>query len=494
MKLTEKRIQALSNKWREHLKSEKKAPLYLNFYGFLKSEIHGHEFPFNCELPATRELAERFSISRSTAVKVYELLKIDGLLESKSGSGHTVIFQQKADDFIKFKKRTKRQDISELGKSFYQNVNLVNTIDDKLVAFRPGLPPLDIFPITSWRKQANKYWQFIKSSELTYYSESGVEPLRTGIANYLNITRSIKCSPDQIMVVGGSLQSLFLIGSLLIDPRDTILVENPTFPNVHSVYKGLRANINGVNIDDEGMNIDELIGKRFRKLKLVHVTPSCHYPFGVKMTLDRKHKIIDFARAKGSYIIENDYEYEINNAHMDSPSLFSLDREDRTFYIGTFNRILHPSIRIGYMVVPRSLVLPMKALMRHSHLFVSPSNQFMMSSFIEGKHLQKHLDVLNKVVAQRYKIFLNAIQKDKANSLEILPFHTPSLQLTGLLKRDLSDQKIVANLKANGIMAHALSKCYISEPKQGLVFGHSSVRHQTMQTHLNTLLKTLSNQ
>ena len=493
MKISDEHIIQLYANWGKKNSQQRGMPLYQHIYSFLKTAILAHELPNQSELPATRKLAESLVISRSTAVKVYELLRLEGLLFSKTGAGHFVHYQLLNELKKEAPKASNLPEISETGRSFYSNVKLVNSIDDKNVAFRPGIPPLDIFPISQWKKHSNKYWQFTKASELSYYSETGVEALKKSIASYLLLTSNVKCDYRQIVIVSGSLQSLFLIGSLLINPGDGVYMENPTFPNVHSVYKGLRGDVVGVDLDQDGINLGTVVNDKRTHMKLMHVTPSCQYPMGMPMSLKRKQEVISFAKKKGLYIIENDYEHEINNFKSHTTPLFTLDNDQRTFYLGTFNRSLHPSIRIGFMVVPMQLIDPMRALIRHSHLFVSPSIQFMLNSFIDTKILHKHLAKVQEVAQERYALFSEILKNKAQNVLTEVKSEVPSLHITALLNKGASDSLVVEALSKKGIITHSLSKCYVSGPKhQGLIMGHSCIRSQFITPKLEKLIDVIS--
>jgi GntR family transcriptional regulator/MocR family aminotransferase len=170
MIVSEIHILELFKDWKKGIKSDSSIPLYKKIYTAFRQAILNGELPNGSELPPTRKLSERLELSRSTIVKVYELLRLEGLLAAKVGSGHVVSYSIPNETLIFEDDADANPRLSKLGKSFTENTNLVNSIDDKFIAFRPGIPPLDIFPINKWRKQANKYWQYIKSSELSYYS------------------------------------------------------------------------------------------------------------------------------------------------------------------------------------------------------------------------------------------------------------------------------------------------------------------------------------
>lgn len=473
---------------------EKKAK-YQYIYSKIKAGILSGDLPDGCELPPTRNLADSLGVSRSTVVKVYDLLKLEGLSDAVVGSGHRVVspgsagsvpasFEEPDHNYIA---------VSDSARAFRKNLGLINAIDDPGIAFRPGIPPLDLFPITRWKKLSDEYWKFVRASELSYYAGAGVEVLRRTISNYLNLRRNVKCDYNQVFILSGSLQSLYLIGNLLLNPGDEVLLENPTFPNAHSVFKGLRAQVTGIGLDRQGMEVEGLREKMTPRTKLIHLTPSHQYPMGVRMSRERKQEILALAEEKGLYIIENDYENEINYPKRDGNPIFSLDRQDRTFYLGTFNRTLHPSIRVGFVIVPRHLVRNFHAMVIHSHRFVSPTGQVVLRSFIEKNYLHEHLKNVAHEAQLRLALFTEFLAAHLTEYLTPLKSSDPSLHITALLKHGVSDTKVVSALAEKGIIAHALSKCYIDGPKQqGLIFGYSSVKPLHMEPLLVKLAAILN--
>lgn len=440
-------------------------------------------------LPPTRKLADELAISRSTVNKSYELLTLEGYISSKPGSGYLIL------DLLSGTKRKSVDrhqhgypSLSVVGETFLKNINLINTTDDKSVAFRPGLPPLDIFPVNQWKNLSNLYWRHIKVSSLSYYPSSGIEPLKKSLANYLNLVRNIKCDYRQIIIVSGSLQSLYLIGKVLVNPEDSILMENPTFPNVHTIFKSMNAQIGDLQLDDEGAVIPPTDFATGQQPKLVHVTPTNHYPTCVRMSLERRKAWLAWASENKCLIVENDYEHEVSSRKNEIPSIFSLDQEDRTIYMGTFNRLLHPSIRLGYMIVPNYLLDAVQALQKLSHRFISPSIQILMSQFIEKKHLLNHMKNLAIVAQQRKVDFIKAFDEAFDGKLTIEPFQTDSLHLLTLLRSAEEETNYIKLLQQHNIVVHPYSKCFItSEPKYGLIMGYSSLRKPSMKRRVQKM-------
>ncbi len=459
--------------------------LYIQLYKLLSKQIIKLEIPENSILPPTRILAKELGISRSTVLRAYEILIFDGLIISMKSSGYLV--KPKLEKLVdsNIVKEVDTTQLSEIGKSFLglSDFNVSNSSEN--LAFSPGLPPLDIFPVTQWKNLTNMYWKEVKFSNLSYSPSSGIEKLKLNIANYLTLTRNIKCDPSQVIIVSGSLQSLYLVGTMLVNPGETVCLEDPTFPNVHAVFKGLMAKIMGISLDKKGISL-AVLKKLKNKPKLIHVTPSCHYPTGVKMPIERRLELLSYADEHKAYIIENDYEHELNNWENALPSLFSLDKKQRTIYIGTFNRILHPSLRIGYMIVPPQLKLPLEIMLKHSHRFVAPSVQFVLNQFIEKKVMHNHLNNLIAITKERKLYFIQTFKEIfEGTGLVIHPNEGLSLQSLIKFENEFLDKDLVNLLSQHNLSAHTYSKCFISEPKeQGLIMGHCSISKNIIKNKL----------
>jgi GntR family transcriptional regulator/MocR family aminotransferase len=476
---------ALDRIKKEYLKQENIKPTnkYVVLYRAIKQCILNVELPNHWLLPSTRVLAQEMQLSRTTINKAFELLQLEKLIYSKPGSGNTITFEKPSLERANSKtnsypKADQYPEISEKGHSYLNNIALINRLPDRNLAFRPGLPPIDVFPVNQWKKLLNTYWRHIKSSGLAYSQSTGLEELKKSIANYLNISRNIKCNHSQIVIVSGSLQSLYLISNTLINKGDAVILENPVFPNVHSVFKSSQATLIPISLDNEGIDIKQL-NSLTDYAKLVHVTPSNHYPSGIKMSMKRRQDLLQWASKHKALIIENDYENEIANTLETLPTLFNLDTEDRTIYAGTFNRLLHPSIRLGYMIVPKYLTNAVQALQEHSHRFVSPSIQVVMTQFIEKNHLYQHLKNSIDVAKKRHDLFIAEFKKVAAKMhIEAKPFS--SFHVIALFNEPTSleeEKQVITKLEAENISAFSLSKCYIGEPKQkGIIFGYAAVR------------------
>ena len=490
---------AINRIQKEYLNQEKIKPFnkYVVLYRSIKQCILNNELPHDWLLPSTRILAQELEISRTTTNKAYELLQLEKLILSKAGSGNRVNHNSSRNSEIEINKKYINKSlypsISQKGVSYLNNFSLLNRPHDSNLAFRPGLPPIDVFPVNQWKKLLDAYWRHIKSSGLSYSNSTGIEELKKSIRNYLNVSRNIKCDYEQIIIVSGSLQSLYLITNTLIDKDDSVVIENPLFPNVHSVFKSSEANLIPIDLDNEGIDIAQMNTIK-KQVKVAHITPSNHYPLGTKMSLKRRHEVLNWAAKNKSLIIENDYENEIANAVESIPTIFSLDAEDRTIYMGTFNRLLHPSIRLGYMIVPKYLVNTVAAIQEHSHRFVTPSIQVVMNQFIEKNYLFQHINNSIDVAKTRHDLFISLFN-EKSKNMYIQNKSFSSFHVLALFKNYVSvkdEKKIIEALKKQNITVFSLSKCYVGKPKlKGLIIGYSSVKPNIIKEKVNKMVKLL---
>ena len=464
----------------------KEYPLYKFYFHEIKKSILNGRVSENQILPPTRVLSKDLSISRTTALKVYDLLLFEGLISSKKGSGYYVTYKKNTYVKKEQKKYNLYPSLSKKSKLFKKNRYLsTDNFSKTSVAFRPGLPPLDIFPVNKWKNISNKYWRLSKPTDLSYAPAEGLEELRIKISNYLKIYRNIRCDYNQIIITSGSLHSLYLISNSILDNGDKIGMENPTFPRAFNLFKCLKAKIIPCDIDKEGIVLDNLN----TKVKFIYTTPSNQYPLGVRMSLNRRKEVLKWISNNNSLVIEDDYDHEFSNFKNPIPSLYSLDNEDRIIYLGTFNKLLHPSLRIGYMIAPKFMLESIKSIYEQSSRFVPSSTQEIMSTFIEKDYLNKHIRNVIEVASKRKELFISNTKE----TLLINKKEHNGLHLIAKFKNKKNDLKIFKSLLKSNVVAYPLSNYYITKNKKnGLVMGYSSVNSKVLNEKtaiINQVLK-----
>lgn len=463
-------------------------PLYKKLYNSLKTLIDNKALPDGLKLPPSRLLAKDLKISRSTVNKTLDILLFEQYIVSKQGSGYFVKYQIKSSKGIANKEEIKKFNypiISKRAKRFLKNQYIsTDNFSKKNIAFRPGLPPLDIFPVQKWKQVSNFHWRTATPTSLSYAPSEGIESLRKNISNYLKIYRNINCDYNQIIITSGSLHSLYLLGSVLVNSKDNIIMENPTFPRAYNLFKSIKANIIPCNIDKFGINISSVKAKN---VKFTYTTPSNQYPLGIKMSKERRTELLEWASKNNSLIIEDDYDHEFSNWENSIPSLFSLDKEDRVIYIGTFNKLLHPSLRVGYLIAPKYLINPIKAIYEQSSRFVSVHIQETLNTFINKDYLNMHIRKVISVASTRKNDFMH-----KNKSIFKIDKHFSGLHIIGKFKKEANDFKIHKALLKNNVIAYPLSNYYITKEKQsGLVMGYSSVNEKVMRNKIEQIHRVL---
>jgi GntR family transcriptional regulator/MocR family aminotransferase len=460
----------------EYWNAKADAPLYMRLYYIIKNAIIKRIIPENIKIPSSRILANDLNVSRSTIIKTYELLLLEKYIVSKIGSGYTTASTIYDSAILEkpLKEGSNYPAISKKAISFQKNKPvLTDKFSMKNIAFRPGLPPLDLFPVEKWSALSKKYWKECTPSILSNNPTEGLESLRQSVAEYLKLNRNIDCDYQQVFIVQGTIHSLYLIGNVLLDKHDKIIMENPTYPRAYKLFKSLKASIIPCSIDNEGININSIHDKN---VKLIITTPSNQFPLSIKMSLNRRLELLGWASKQNSLIIEEDHDHEFCNLVNPIPSIFSLDQESRVIYQGTFNKLLHPSLGISYVIVPKYLINPMKAISDQSTRFICPSNQEIMHQFIKKDYLNQHIRNVMKIAGERRKLFIQQTH----DSLEI-DESFEGLHLIGKVKSGISDKTAFELLLKEDVAAYPLSNYYITkEKKEGLVIGYSSVNTKVM--------------
>jgi GntR family transcriptional regulator/MocR family aminotransferase len=469
--------------------------IYINLFNSLKNAIINNTFQEHTKLPPTRVLAKDLEISRSTVIKAYELLVLDNYVKCINGSGYYVSSHKNTKIHFNLKSLNSFKhypNISKKGKAFQKNIHLINnTQSNSEIAFKPGIPPLDIFPITQWKNLSNSYWGGIKSSELSYSKSIGLQSLRENISNYLKIYRNITCNASEIIITTGSLHSLYLIGNALIDKGDRVLTEHITYPHAYRLFKSLGAKITQIDTNNDERPIGDL---KNNLAKLIYTIPSNQNFLGIKLSMSKREELLEWASINGALIIEDDYEHEFSNWNKPIASIYSLDRQERVIYLGTFNKLLHPSIRLGYMIVPNYLQNTILNIIEQSNRFVSPELQNVMSMFIEKDYLNRHIRNVVSVAQERKELFMEHFLSNFGDEI-VLDSRSTGLNILGTFKdTNVNDQDVSEYLTQKGIITNPLSKYYISKPiENGLVMGYSCVNNKLIKESISKMKNEYSN-
>ena len=373
--------------------SNKARPLQDNIYQRLRSEIENGRLNFGVRLPPVRQLAIDYSASRGTILGVLSRLTGEGFIETSRSAGSRVIFSGRATSTA----------------SHSSVVLSAEKLSLTPLALEPGLPALDEFPKKAWSRIVASESRRINNVSLSYPAAGGEDALKRSIASYLAISRSTICEPDQIVITSSFQSSVHLIRTLLLQEGDRVWVEDPGYRLITRYLRVSGIGIIPVPVDEDGLKVSEGLASGL-DAKLSFVSPTHQFPLGHCMTDDRRRQLLDWAQANGTWIVEDDYDGEFHYGRGSIPSLKSKDHSDRVIFCGTFSKILFPSIRVAYVVFPRSLVRDASRLANIMYPAPSPLVQNSLTAFMVEGHFARHLSRMRRLYAQRREIMASAIE------------------------------------------------------------------------------------
>ncbi len=400
----------------------------------LRTEILEGRLRPGARLPSTRDLATQYGLSRGTIVSAFDQLRSEGYIEGSVGSG-TYVNQTLPDDLLQVARigraqpparPASRRRVSDFGR----RVNVFSGFASRPThAFRTDQPALDLFPTTLWAQISARRLRRATANLLLGCGPMGYRPLQAAVADYLTTSRGVQCSPEQVAIVSGVQEALDLAARVFLNPGDRVCMENPGYPGAAYVFEAVGAKISAVRLDDEGM---ELPGPHLHDVRLAYVTPGHQFPLGVCMSLRRRLALLEWARASGAMIFEDDYDSEYRYAGRPVPALQGLDRDGLVLFAGSFSKVLFPSLRLGYLVVPLDLVDVFTAAQsvttRHAPLL----EQAVLCDFITEGHFGRHVRRMREVYAERLTVLLEGAQQRLAGLLEIVGVEA-GLQTAGWL-------------------------------------------------------------
>jgi GntR family transcriptional regulator/MocR family aminotransferase len=357
------------------------------------------------------------------------------------------------------------------------------------IPFRRGLPAVDQFPLALWSRIVAHCCRKTKSEDLNYTEPQGSFAFRCTIAEYVRNFRAVKCDPEQIFVVSGSQQGLQLIAHTLLNEGDPVCMEDPGYPGARSAFLGVGADVLPVPVDAEGMDVNKAIQLR-RLPKVTYVTPSHQFPLGVTMSLGRRLSLLDWAERSAAWVIEDDYDSEFRFVSRPLSSLQGLI-PDHVIYVGTFSKAMFPSLRLGYVVVPKHLVRAF-ADSRRSNDFCAPFlTQAAMNEFIIEGHFARHLRRMRLLYAERQSAMLAALREEFGNCLKISNTDT-GMDLVLWLPNSISDTKASQLASDAGILTMPMSFFYSAPSKRcGLFLGFGAIDEKQIREGAKKLSRAL---
>jgi GntR family transcriptional regulator/MocR family aminotransferase len=327
---------------------------------------------------------------------------------------------------------------------------------------------------------------------LAYGEPAGLMRLRDAVARYVGAARGVRCEASQVIITNGLQHALEIASRVLLDPGDTVWFEDPGYPAARATLASAGGNIALVPVDDEGMDVKAGFARN-PSPRLIYVTPSHQYPLGVTMPAARRLELLDIARRADAWILEDDYDSEYRHATHPIPSIQGLDANERVIYLGTFSKVLFPALRLGYIIVPSSLV---DVFIRARVLAgrTSPTiDQEVVSDFIEEGFFERHIRRMRAAYRERQDALLDAGRKYLGGMVTIRPSQAGMHVLGWLDDKRISDKAASRAAAAMNIEAAPLSAYCVDAKLDGaLLLGYGAISARQIRVGAETLARALS--
>ena len=476
---------------------EAPSPLHRQVYAGFRDAILRGDLAAGQQVPSSRALASELEISRFPVLDAYAQLLAEGYFESRVGAGtfvasslpHRATTTRRSGDDAPASRRTSRR-------------SMLFPAYDPLPwrhgwgAFGVHQPALDHFPFDLWSKLLSRHSRTLRQHNSNNLHPLGLQPFREAICSYLRTARAVRCEPGQIMVVSGSQQALDIVTRVLLDSGDAAWMEEPCYPLVRSLLLGSGVRPVPVPVDEEGLDVPAAT-RMAPDARVAFVTPSHHYALGVTMSASRRFQLLEWSRQASSWIVEDDYDSEYRFDSMPIPSLQGLDPCERVIYIGTFSKVLRPSLRLGYIVIPADLVDRFAAVRFSMDIFPSYLFQETLTDFMVDGHFARHIRRMRALYKGRRSALVECLRAEFGDFLEIHGSEA-GMHLTVTLPASfkggaVSDVDIATRAAKDKLWLWPLSHCYSNgKPRQGFILGYGNTPEEQMAAAVRRLRQMLS--
>src|SRR5215467_7777236 len=474
-------------------------PLYRQLYDRLRLAILTGQLATGTRLPASRTLASQLGVSRNTVYIAYQQLLVEGYIDSKVGNGTSVAcvvpetlhaISSPSQSIRPAQDNTSRSRVSQRGMNMAHMTAMpmpqVPSEPGILPAFRAGVPALDLFPFQLWAQLVTRRVRRSLQKASDNQDPAGYRPLREAIAAHIGVTRGVRCTADQVIVVSGTQAALDLAARILLDPGDMAWMENPGYPGARGALEGAGAQLAPIPVNADGLDVRA--GRtRCPQARVAYVTPSHQFPLGVTMSLAQRLALLEWANEANAWILEDDYDSEYRFSGRPLEALQGLDRTNRVIYLGTFSKVLFPALRLGYLVVPSELTHIFVAVRQFVDRHVPILEQMALADFITEEHFARHLRRMHTRYAERRAALIAAVASELGEMLEV---HAPEagMHLVGWLPPHLNDATVAQQAEAYGVEVIPVS-VFSSEPmhRKGLVLGYAAVSEQEIRDGVQRL-------
>ena len=468
-------------------------------YNLLRLKIDSGDLIPGQKMPSTRTLASDLGISRSSVVAIYDQLASEGYIETSPGAHARVAtgitFSSTSSKKSADQPKSQTHSISAYGQRI-EGLTLPQPISaqTKEINFLYGALADADFPKLLWRRH---YTQALmkRQTHLYYSAPEGEVELRAEVQGYLLRARGLSCSADQILIVQGSQQAIDLCARVLVDPGSAVIMEEPCYLMARRVFESIGAEVLSVPVDEHGLVTNELPKV---KNSLIYVTPSHQFPLGAVLPIGRRRELLSWAKTNKAWIIEDDYDSEFRYGLRPTETLQSLDADGTVIYIGTFSKALSPQLRLGYLVLPMSLVKAFRNAKQLTDRHAPLVEQNAVAELIKSGAYERHIRRVRRENEQRRSVLIESIAKYLPEGTLIEGTATGLHIVVWLEDFRVEDEvAIVAQAKSLGVGIWSITPLYALGQKMrkqncaGFILGYAGLMPSEIKKGIKLLAKAL---
>ena len=442
-------------------------PLYEDLYRQIRGDILSGTLRAGEKLPSKRALARHLQVGKTTVEAAYAQLLSEGLILSQEKVGF-----------------------------FVENVPLrpgpavpsqpVHQEQPRILADFTA-SNVEHFPFSVWIKLQREVILDYDKALLLPLPSQGIRELREAIADHLASFRGMQVDPDRILVGAGT-DFLYNLLIQLLGRDKRYAVEDPGYGKIRKIYAAGGVNCRCVAMEESGIRLDGLADA-----DVVHVSPAHHFPTGIVMPMTRRRELLNWAAAGDRFVIEDDYDSEFRLRSRPLPALAALDPE-RVIYINSFSKTLAPSIRISYLVLPERLMTRFRENLGFYGGTVPSFEQYTLARFLSRGYFEKHINRMRRFYAARRDRLIELLAESALRNFVTVEEQDAGLHFLLRLKTELSDDALLAQLKARGILAQTLSRFYADENRAEqhcLVVNYSALPEAALEAAIPALTQIL---
>jgi GntR family transcriptional regulator/MocR family aminotransferase len=461
-------------------------PLFRQVYFGLRHAILAGNFPAGGRLPSTRDLAQQLGISRTVVLLAYDQLLAEGFAVGRGRSG-TYVFEGFGKSAHVNARRSAEPRLSRFGLAA---VDALKTVDyprrrptSLRYDFSDGRSDVETFPFEAWRRILLRHARMAPVRQFDYGEAVGSFDLREAICAHVGRSRAVVCDPSEVIIVNGSQQALDLVARVLVERGDRVAIEEPHYNGIREVLRAAGARLLPVPVDREGLDPSRLP----RNAKMVFVTPSHQFPTGVILPLARRVELLEWASRENAVIVEDDHDGEFHYEGRPLESLQGLETEGRIVYVGTFSRTVFPALRIGYLIVPKSLTRAFTGAKWLNDLHSATLEQQTLAEFITTGMYDRHLGRLRRRNTARRGALLEAIHKYLGARVE-LTGDGSGTHIVLWPTKSASEKALVADAASRGVGISGISHCFMTRhSRPGIILGYSRLNEREIREGIRRL-------